>query len=124
MRNLPEFILSFWAISMLGGIVVAINAWGTKEQVMHCLESSGSRLVIVDGERMKLLEGKREKESLKGFGCENVLVVRPEGKVSEGFVELEEALKGVDEKGELPEVEVGPEVRFLVRASMNGVQLC
>jgi long-chain acyl-CoA synthetase len=51
MRNLPEWIMSFWAVAAAGAIVVPLNAWWTGEELQYGLSDSGSVLAFVDSER-------------------------------------------------------------------------
>ena len=51
MRNLPEWIMAFWAASLLGAIVVPLNAWWSGEELRYGLEDSGSKVAFVDSER-------------------------------------------------------------------------
>ncbi len=51
MRNLPEWVMAFWAIALTGAIVVPLNAWWSGEELRYGLEDSGSKLAFVDTER-------------------------------------------------------------------------
>ena len=55
MRNLPEFVMAFWGTSVLGGVVVPLNSWGTGPELAYALEDSGSKVVVVDEERLNRL---------------------------------------------------------------------
>ena len=55
MRNLPEWVVSFWAGISLGAIVVPLNAWWTAEELAYGLTDSGSSVAIVDVERLARL---------------------------------------------------------------------
>jgi long-chain acyl-CoA synthetase len=48
MRNLPEWIMAFWAITLAGAIVVPLNAWWSGEELRYGLEDSGSKVAFVD----------------------------------------------------------------------------
>ena len=56
MRNFPEWSIAFWAAAALGAVVVPINAWGTGPELEYCISDSGSKLVVVDGERLERLK--------------------------------------------------------------------
>ena len=43
MRNLPEWVMAFWAATLAGAIVVPLNAWWTGEELRYGLEDSGSQ---------------------------------------------------------------------------------
>ncbi len=51
MRNLPEWVMAFWAATLAGAIVVPLNAWWSGEELRYGLEDSGSRIAFVDTER-------------------------------------------------------------------------
>jgi long-chain acyl-CoA synthetase len=51
MRNLPEWVVSFFAITSLGAIAVPLNAWWTGSELEYGLKDSGAKLLIVDGAR-------------------------------------------------------------------------
>ncbi|WP_375428994.1 class I adenylate-forming enzyme family protein [uncultured Sphingomonas sp.] len=51
MRNLPEWVASFFAITALGAIAVPLNAWWTGAELEYGLSDSGSKVLIVDDER-------------------------------------------------------------------------
>jgi long-chain acyl-CoA synthetase len=51
MRNLPEWIMAFWASISVGAVVVPINAWWTGPELTYALFDSGSSVVFVDEER-------------------------------------------------------------------------
>ena len=53
MRNLPEWVVSFFAITSLGAIAVPLNAWWTGAELEYGLKDSGAKLLIVDGSRWK-----------------------------------------------------------------------
>ena len=51
MRNLPEWVMAFWATITVGAVAVPLNAWWTGEELAYGLADSGTRLVFVDEER-------------------------------------------------------------------------
>lgn len=56
MRNFPEWITSYVAITSIGAVVVPLNAWWQKEELHFALVDSGSKAVLVDAERLERLE--------------------------------------------------------------------
>ncbi len=52
MRNLPEWPVAFFAAVSLGAIVTPLNAWWTGPELHYGLTDSGSRVCIVDAERL------------------------------------------------------------------------
>ena len=55
MRNLPEFVIGFWAAAVLGAIVVPLNAWWTGSELAYALNDTGARVVFADAERLERL---------------------------------------------------------------------
>jgi len=51
MRNLPEWVMAFWASIAVGAIVVPLNAWWTGPELAYGLSDSGSTVVFADEER-------------------------------------------------------------------------
>jgi long-chain acyl-CoA synthetase len=51
MRNLPEWVMAFWAITLTGAIVVPLNAWWSGEELRYGLEDSGCKVAFVDTQR-------------------------------------------------------------------------
>ncbi|WP_231726095.1 MULTISPECIES: class I adenylate-forming enzyme family protein [unclassified Sphingomonas] len=56
MRNLPEWTLIFFAVTTLGAIAVPLNAWWTGAELEYGVNDSGSKLLILDGERHERLK--------------------------------------------------------------------
>jgi acyl-CoA synthetase (AMP-forming)/AMP-acid ligase II len=59
MRNLPEWPMVFFAITTIGAIAVPLNAWWTGAELAYGIRDSGSKIVIVDGERYERLRKHR-----------------------------------------------------------------
>ena len=53
MRNLPEWPVAFYAAASLGAIVTPLNAWWTGPELEYGLVDSGTKVVIVDNERLE-----------------------------------------------------------------------
>jgi long-chain acyl-CoA synthetase len=51
MRNLPEWVMAFWASIAAGAVVVPINAWWTGAEIAYGLSDSGTSVVFADEER-------------------------------------------------------------------------
>ena len=101
MRNYPEWVMSFAAITSIGGIAVAMNAWWTADEMDYGLEDSGAKVLICDTERLE-----RATASMARLGVK-AIVVRSEGAaLPEGAARYEDA---VQVGQPMPEVEVAPE---------------
>jgi long-chain acyl-CoA synthetase len=55
MRNLPEWVVTFWAVVAAGAVIVPINAWGTSTEIEHAIRDSGAKVLVVDRERLDRL---------------------------------------------------------------------
>jgi long-chain acyl-CoA synthetase len=51
MRNLPEWVMAFWASIAAGAVVVPLNAWWTGAELAYGLRDSGTTVVFADEER-------------------------------------------------------------------------
>jgi long-chain acyl-CoA synthetase len=52
-RNLPQWVMAFWASVSVGAIVTPLNAWWTTDELSYGLHDSGSSLLFVDEERLE-----------------------------------------------------------------------
>ena len=52
-RNLPQWVIAFWAGVVTGAVVVPLNAWWTSEELQYGLSDSGTTLLFVDEERLE-----------------------------------------------------------------------
>ena len=119
MRNLPEWVMAFWAATLAGAIVVPLNAWWSGEELRYGLEDSGSKVAFVDTERVE-----RIRPFLAGLPDMGVVIVADEHRteataplaVSEpaGGAPVPEwpfalALGTVDETATPPELAIDPE---------------
>ena len=55
MRNLPEWVVAFYAGASLGAIVTPLNAWWTGPELEYGLTDSGAKVVVLDAERYERL---------------------------------------------------------------------
>ena len=53
MRNFPEWIMSFAAITSIGAISVSMNSWWTEDEMDFALVDSGAKVLIADDERIQ-----------------------------------------------------------------------
>jgi long-chain acyl-CoA synthetase len=73
MRNFPEWIAAFAAITSVGGIAVLLNAWWTPDELAYGLEDSGAKLLVGDLDRIARCAGALERLDIRA------LAVRSEG---------------------------------------------
>ena len=52
MRNYPEWILTFMAVTSIGGVAVAMNSLWKPDEMSYGLTDSGAKLLIADEERI------------------------------------------------------------------------
>ncbi|MDQ3385019.1 MAG: acyl--CoA ligase [Actinomycetota bacterium] len=99
MRNYPEWITSFAAITSIGAISVSLNAWWTEDELDYALGDSTPKVLIADQERVE-----RGQRSCRERGIA-ILGVRMKDDVPEGVDRLEDV---IDPGATMPEVDVSP----------------
>ena len=55
MRNYPEWMQAYWAITAVGAAVVGMNAWWIGPEMLYALEDSTPKVIILDKERLDQL---------------------------------------------------------------------
>lgn len=55
MRNYPEWMQAYWAITAVGAAVVGMNAWWIGPEMLYALEDSTPKIIILDKERLDQL---------------------------------------------------------------------
>jgi long-chain acyl-CoA synthetase len=110
-RNLPEWPVAFFAAAIVGAIVTPLNAWWTGPELEYGLTDSGTKVAIVDGERLERLS-----EHLANCpDLKRVFVTRQVEEVAHPLVrKLEDLLGAVNDWGALPDqpmpaADIGPE---------------
>jgi long-chain acyl-CoA synthetase len=103
MRNYPEWICAFAAVTSLGAIAVCLNAWWTTDELAYGLEDSGTAVLIADRERIERAVPALAELSL----APRLVAVRwGEGPVPEGVHRLEEV---VTPGASLPPAKISPD---------------
>ncbi len=74
MRNFPEWVVAFWGAAAVGAVIVPLNAWWTAPELVYGLQDSGSKVLIVDRERLERLAP--HLGELRDSGLGNVVVAR------------------------------------------------
>jgi long-chain acyl-CoA synthetase len=100
MRNYPEWMLAFAAITSIGAIAVAMNALWTAEEMEYGLTNSGTKVLIADQERLDRFA------QCPGSPDVKLVAVRPVRPVP-GAINLLDAMAALAEVP-MPEVEVTP----------------
>ena len=101
MRNYPEWVVAFAAITSIGAISVSLNAWWTTEELAYALRDSGSRVVLADPERVARMV------PLLGTLPLSVLAVRHDGPAPAGVDRWEDVVVA---GASLPDVELHPDM--------------
>lgn len=105
MRNYPEWVVTLWAATSLGAIVVPLNAWWTGPELAYGLSQSGATVLFADGERLERLA-----PHLGDSPITTVVGVRTDD-LPPGAARWEEVISrdGNDGDRSLPAVELGPD---------------
>ena len=101
MRNYPEWIAAFVAITSIGATVVPLNAWWVTDEMVYALDDSGAKVVLADEERLG-----RINQAEPGAIAAEVVVVRTSERAAGGTTRLEDLLS---EGTTMPEVEIAPD---------------
>jgi long-chain acyl-CoA synthetase len=89
MRNVPEFVTTFWGGVLAGAVVVPLNAWWTGAELHYALRDCGAGVVFADAERCERLataDGERSTPTVVG--------VRARGTAHTGDVAYEDVATG------------------------------
>jgi long-chain acyl-CoA synthetase len=79
MRNYPEWVLAFMAITSIGAIAVAMNSMWQPEEMAYGLNDSGAKVLFADAERIERLSRARERPSVR------VIAVRTEADTNDAL---------------------------------------
>ncbi len=100
MRNYPEWIISFAAVTSVGAIAVTYNAWWTEEELAYGLTDSGTTLLIADQERVDRAQPLRDEIDVR------VLAVRYPGALPADVDRWEDVVKPGNP---MPDVTIDPD---------------
>ncbi len=95
MRNYPEWVLSFCAITSIGAVAVAMNGHWQGEELVYGLQDCGARVLLADAERLQRLSSPAARAALPELQC---LAVRT-AELPPGARSLQQLL---DEVGAVP----------------------
>ena len=105
MRNYPEWIAAFAAITAVGAVAVPMNAWWQTDEMVFALDDSGSNVVIADADRLN-----RMRAAESGSITAKVVTVREgaEARDDDPFdvIALEDL---ISPSATLPEVDIDPD---------------
>jgi long-chain acyl-CoA synthetase len=113
-RNLPEWVMAFWASSIAGSVVTPLNAWWTTDELIYGLDDSGASVLFVDEERLE-----RVRDHLDGLVQLTTVIVMSEepGRAARlgrtmarvRVVDFHDFLGPVDPAATPPEVDMQPD---------------
>lgn len=101
MRNFPEWISAFVAITSVGAVAVPLNAWWQTDELVFAIDDSGSKVVLADDDRLRRMEAAEP-----GAIAAATIAVRSTGDLPDGVAKLEDL---VDTDATMPEVEIDPD---------------
>ncbi|MFK7917965.1 MAG: class I adenylate-forming enzyme family protein [Ilumatobacter sp.] len=101
MRNYPEWIATFVAITSVGAVAVPMNAWWVTDELTFAIEDSGSNVVIADAERLGRIQ-----QAPAGSIDATVLCVRAPGELPDGVLDLNASLTA---GATMPDVDIDPD---------------
>jgi len=101
MRNYPEWVISFAAITSIGAVSVSLNAWWTEDELDYALEDSGSKVLIADVERVE-----RSRDSAGRLGIATIGVRLPSGADHAGTDRWEDVVVA---GATMPDVDIDPD---------------
>jgi long-chain acyl-CoA synthetase len=102
MRNYPEWMTAFMAITSVGAVAVAMNALWQPDELAYGLQDSGAKLLLADEERLERFSRRAD-----AFPELAVLSVRAGERVGVNARPLESALAGIEAEP-MPSVDVQP----------------
>ena len=107
MRNYPEWVIGYWAITAIGAAVVGLNAWWTTPEMEYGLADSRPKVLIADDERLEralpLLGGLREQAPL------HVISVRSSRELPDDAARWEDVIRPEAAPAGLPDATIDPD---------------
>ena len=107
MRNYPEWVVAFMAITSCGAISVSLNGWWSGEELEHGLKDCGARVVFLDEPRHERLADRLPALGVRCIGA------RWEGPRPEGVADFDALLREAAGRP-MPEVELGADDDVMV----------
>lgn len=113
--NIPEFVISYFAIQKIGAVAVTLNVMSTPYELHYFLENSDSRAFITTAPSVKRFEAIREKLPL----CKHLIVTNgPEESSS-----FKDAVEGGPFELEMPEIEGDDPAVMIYTSGLTGKPL-
>ncbi|CUU58236.1 long-chain acyl-CoA synthetase [Parafrankia irregularis] len=73
MRNLPEYVTSFWGALLVGAIVTPLNAWWTAPELDYALRDAAVSVLFADEERLRRVRAAGRPDGLTLVGVRSDL---------------------------------------------------
>lgn len=117
MRNYPEWMAAYIAITSIGAVVVPLNSWGQAKELEYALSDADAKAVFCDHQRYQLVADWLTEQDIAA------VIARPESTQPQpGSFTLEEFLAGA-ESASMPGATIDPEdlVMILYTSGTTGV---
>ena len=101
MRNYPEWIAAFVAITSIGAIAVPLNAWWVTDEIVYALDDASAKVVLADEQRLNRID-----QAEPGAITAQVVVVRTSEAAAKRATRLEDLLR---DGTTMPQVEIDPD---------------
>ncbi len=101
MRNFPEWVMAFNAVTSIGAIAVAMNSLWQTEEMEFGIKDSGAKVLFADQERLDRLARIRKQPDME------VIAIRPQTVLPEGTHDLTDMLSDTP-PCEMPRVDLAP----------------
>lgn len=101
MRNYPEWIAAFVAITSVGAVAVPLNAWWVTDEIVYALADSGAKIVLADEERLLRIQ-----HAEPGAITATVVVARTPHTAAGDAIRLEDLLV---EGATMPDADIAPD---------------
>lgn len=108
MRNYPEWLSAFMAITAMGGVAVPINSWGRANDLAFVVNDAGCKSVFCDQQRYDLLADALIESNIAA------VVVRPEVAIeADSALSLDDFVAGSEQAGQ-PEAAINSEDNAMI----------
>jgi long-chain acyl-CoA synthetase len=105
MRNYPEWIAAFAAITSVGAIAVPMNAWWQTDEILFAIGDSDPKVIIADADRLN-----RMREAAPGDITAKIVTVREgAGPSADDTLEIIELSELLTPGTTMPEVDIDPD---------------
>ncbi len=102
LRNYPEWVFAFMAITSIGAVAVPLNGWWTEEEFDYALGDCGATHAFVDARRLEILTRPAKRH---GVG---LIAIRTDAPLPEGVHAYDTLVAGFSEEA-FPDVALHPD---------------